>query len=235
MRVVVVCQARMGSHRLPGKSLMDLCGKPLIQHVLERAALVAGARHVVLATSHADRDAELARVGRALGYGVVRGSEGDVLDRVLQAARAHEADAVMRVTGDCPLLAPDVATDVLDLFRERRGGADFVCYASNDTTKSGFPDGMDVEVFSRDALELAALKARENGEREHVTPWIRRYCPTAMLRKAQPRIAPSLKLSVDAEEDLAVVRRVMARVPPGRVWYEDTADAVASVLRAEGL
>lgn len=225
-RVVAVVQARMGSHRLPGKSMMDVCGLPLISHVLTRACLVRGVDEVVMATSLDERDEVIAALARRLGLRAYHGPERDVLGRIVLVAREAKADTVMRITGDCPLLAPDVASEVLGRYLALRQGS-YVSYASNDTTCTGYPDGMDVEVFSRDVLELAAIKARSPGEVEHVTPWIRRNCPQGYLHldRMAPRIR--LKLSVDTEANLALVRSVMGR--SAGVNYADTFAAVASL------
>lgn len=204
-RVVVLVQARMGSSRFPGKSLRPLMGRPMIAHVLERAALVRASR-VVLVTSTSERDDALADAGAELGVPVHRGPELDVLTRMHDAAREHAATTVVRVTGDCPLLAPDVCRRVVNLYAR---SPIKVHYASNDTTASGFPDGTDVEVFGFDALLDAATHARRGPDREHVTPWIRRELITVTLQS--DRDASRAKLSVDTPEDLERVSRVMQR------------------------
>jgi spore coat polysaccharide biosynthesis protein SpsF (cytidylyltransferase family) len=216
----VVVQARMGSRRLPGKSLRPLAGRPLIAHVLARAAAVTGVHGVVLATTAAAADLALAQAARALGACVVRGSEADVLRRVLVAAQEMAAQRVVRVTGDCPFLAPEVAAAVLGL-QERAGG-----YAWNDTSCSGFPDGTDVEVFPMQLLAEADRWAWLPQDREHVTTWMRRQAAPSTLRSALDYSC--LKLSVDTADDYALAQRVAARLPPGEL-------GLAATLRAAEL
>ncbi len=166
MKTVVIIQARMGSSRLPGKVLMPLGGKPSVQHVIERARLIRGVDEVVLATSVASIDDPLAAFCKTFGVTVVRGSEDDVLDRYYQAAKAARADAVIRITGDCPLLDPVESAKVLDAFRS--SGADYVSNVNPPT----LPDGLDTEVFLFSALETAWKQAGKKSEREHVTLYI---------------------------------------------------------------
>ena len=203
MRIVAIVQARVGSSRLPGKSLMPLSGRPLVAHALERVSCVCGVDEVLLATSLSERDAPLARLARDLGYRFWRGSEHDVLDRFAHAARYAEADLVVRVTGDCPFLAPEVCSRVVAVAREEP----WWDYVSNDTTQSGYPDGTDCELFSRLTLERAAASAVHHMDREHVTPWMRRHLPVRIVHSTQDW-GRDMKLSVDCAEDLALVRRV---------------------------
>lgn len=224
-RVVCVVQARMGSSRLPGKSLMPIAGRPLIAHVLDRAGAIPGVDAIIAAVPFHDRDIPLVVEIDRLGFDVYMGSELDVLDRVWKAADYAKADVVIRVTGDCPLLAPDVAERVLDLYlRPPLLATD---YASNDTASSGWPDGFDVEVFSMAALELAHRDADERPDREHVTSWIRRRFTCAVLRADEDRAR--VKLSVDREEDLERVRTVFAHLEGGRL---DSATTFAAIARA---
>src|SRR4051812_8636327 len=171
MRVVCIIQARMGSSRLPGKSLRALRGRPLIAHVIERAKAIPGVDRVVLATSIAPRDEPLGVYVESLNVPVFYGDELDVLRRYAQAAAEHQADVIMRVTGDCPFLDPFVARDVLCAYLDNPLQAQYV---SNDTLTSGYPDGTDVEVFSRAVLDYAHVHAKDREDREHVTAFMRR-------------------------------------------------------------
>jgi spore coat polysaccharide biosynthesis protein SpsF (cytidylyltransferase family) len=217
-RTVAVVQARVGSSRLPGKSLRAIQGRPLVAHVLERAQAIRGVDAVVLATSIREGDDELARVVRGLGVAVWRGSELDVLQRVCEAAEAQRAETVLRVTGDCPFLDPAIAARVLWLYRAHH--ADGVEYAWNDTGGSGFPDGTDVEVFSLWALQRAHAAATGPGDREHVTTWMRRELQTVTLRSAVDWSA--LKLSVDTWEDYRHACAIAALLPRGAFGLEYT-------------
>lgn len=232
MKVVCVIQARMGSSRLPGKSLKPVAGRPLIAHVVERARAVEGVDVVVLATSASPQDLALGAVARSLGVEHVAASdapEWDVLTRVILVGGIFGADAVLRITGDCPLLAPEVATEAVKLYRAHKAGV-FpvdVAHVGNDTSTSGYPDGTDVEVVSMDAL-LAADKrlghhVADRVDREHVTSWVLRTLPTATMKCDDDW--SSLKLSVDTEADLARVASVFAHLEGGRLSLGDTLEA----------
>ncbi len=226
-RVVAIVQARQGSSRLPGKSLRPLSGKPLILHVLERARAIPGVVDVVLATSTHERDDLLAVTAVAAGFGTVRGSELDVLDRMLLAARVSKADHVMRVTGDCPLLAPDVAREVLQAYLTSPFPGHYV---SNDTSRTGWPDGTDTEIFSMGMLESAARLASKPGEREHVTRWIRAATTCGALKCDRGDFS-KLKLSVDDENDFQRVQQVYAHLKDGDMNF----DATIAAAREAGL
>jgi spore coat polysaccharide biosynthesis protein SpsF (cytidylyltransferase family) len=209
MRVVCIIQARMGSSRLPGKSLRALRGRPLIAHVIERAKAIPGVDRVVLATSIAPRDEPLGVYVESLNVPVFYGDELDVLRRYAQAAAEHQADVIMRVTGDCPFLAPEVADEVLRMYHTNPLGATF---ASNDTTFSGYPDGTDVEIFSRELLDVANAAATDQSDREHVTKWMRREVCTATLQSDTDW--SRYKISVDRAEDYDLAVQLADRLPP---------------------
>lgn len=165
MKVAAVVQARMGSTRLPGKVLLELDGTPVIQWICERLSRCAQLQEIVVATSDRAADDRLADALRRLGVRVFRGSEGDVLDRYYRAARAARADAVVRVTGDCPLIDPELVDETV--LRLRAGQPDLQ-YVSNIQPPT-YPDGLDAEAFTLEALYRAWREARWSSEREHVT------------------------------------------------------------------
>ena len=164
MTVVVVVQARMTSTRLPGKMMLSLGGEPVIRHVLRRCCEIPGIDRVILAVP-TDKNTPLMREALALGVTVARGSEHDVLGRYRKAALG--ADIVMRVTGDCPLIDPEVCGRVLALMED---GVDYV----SNVMPRGFPKGLDCEVFTSEALERAHKEATDPKDREHVTLWMQR-------------------------------------------------------------
>lgn len=212
-RVVVIVQSRTGSSRLPGKALRALSGEPMVLHVLRRAAQISPL--VWLATSVSERDDQLAAVATEAGFSVFRGSEWDVLRRLAETATVAMADVVVRITGDCPLLAPDVSLGVLRMYRDAVGlyGGDRNVLASNDTNVSGYPDGLDTEVMSAPLLYAADHRATDRLNREHVTPWMRRNAPHVVFHNIEDW--RKVKLSVDSVEDFQRVQGVMAHVPPG--------------------
>jgi spore coat polysaccharide biosynthesis protein SpsF (cytidylyltransferase family) len=174
IRTVAIIQARMGSTRLPGKVMTDLDGQPLLALVLERTAKTPGLDAVAVAAPDLPRDDVVADYCAANGFECVRGSESDVLDRYHHAAERLEADIVVRITADCPLIDPEVVGRLLSFRAEN----DFD-YAGNATGalppgRNRFPDGLDCEVFTRAALDLAHREATEPYDREHVTPFLGR-------------------------------------------------------------
>lgn len=224
MRVVAIIQARMGSTRLPGKVLMDLAGRTMLEHVAERALRAPGIDDVVIATSDQPADDGIAALAKRRGLKVFRGSEADVLARYHGAAVANRADAVVRITADCPLLDPDVVGQVVA--RLRQGDVDYV----NNTTPPTFPDGLDCEAFTFEALDQAFREARLPSQREHVTPFLwgqpERY-RTAVLRS--PVDLSAHRWTVDEPQDLLFVRAVMSRLAARSMRHAE----VLALLRAE--
>lgn len=191
----------------------------MLAHVIERALLTCGISEVVLATGDNDRDESLAALAYQLGVRAFQiGPEWDVLHRYATVADATRADAVMRVTGDCPFLAPEVCAAVVDGFVGCNAGPTVdvfgaTDYVSNDTTTSGYPDGTDCEVFSAAILAEAHRRARLHEDREHVTPWIRKHATCRTLRCGDDW--RDFKLSVDTHEELVRARRLSAFIPRG--------------------
>jgi spore coat polysaccharide biosynthesis protein SpsF len=210
-RVAVVVQARMTSTRLPGKVLEPVLGRPLLAYGLERLRDVAGAPIRVVATTANGVDDAIARVAAEEGFLVVRGSEHDVLDRFAQAATRTEADVVVRVTADCPLIDPEIVDDVIA--RYLAGGVDYV----SNTIERTYPRGLDVEVMRAAALLEAAAEAQTPAQREHVTPYL--YQHPDRFRIAQVRQGNDMsseRWTVDVPEDLELVRRVIEALYPAR-------------------
>ena len=204
-RAVVVIQARIGSTRLPGKSLADIAGRPMLAHVAERAAEIPGIAGVVIATTVSPADEALVAFARQAGLNCIRGSEADVLDRFCLAARETRAEAIVRVTADCPLLDPEVSGRVLAAYLGRRPAVD---YASNVHPPT-YPDGLDTEVISVEALETAARETQLPSDREHVTAYIwRRPERFRLVNVAHSDDLSAGRWTVDTEADLAFVRAV---------------------------
>jgi glutamate-1-semialdehyde aminotransferase/spore coat polysaccharide biosynthesis protein SpsF (cytidylyltransferase family)/predicted dehydrogenase len=201
--IVAIIQARMGSSRLPGKSLAEVEGRPMLWHVVQRVKRAKMIDRVVVATSTNGTDDAIERMCVGNGIPCYRGSENDVLDRYYSAARVEKASQVVRITADCPLIDPEVIDRVVGRFQ--RGDVD---YASNAMVRS-FPDGLDTEVFSFSALEKAWHEATRTSEREHVTPYLR----SDKFRNAnvESRLMPlyqHYRWTVDEPEDLEFIRAV---------------------------
>jgi len=205
---VVVVQARTGSTRYPEKVLADLCGRPVLEHVLTRAARARCADAVVVATTAGPGDDRVEALARSLGMAVTRGSETDVLGRYAPAAREHRADVVVRVTADCPLLDPRLIDRVVRaLLREDAE------YAGNVTPPT-YPDGYDVEALTAACLGRLDAEASLPHEREHVT--LRARDHPGSFRTATVRCRRDLsgiRLTVDVPDDLVRIRAVLGGMP----------------------
>lgn len=202
----LVVQARMTSTRLPGKVLLDLAGRPMLERQLERLARCAEIDEIVLAVTTNVDDEPLVELARRLDVRWHRGSEHDVLARYLGAAREAGADLVVRVTSDCPLIDPVEIDVVIAALQERRVRCD---YASNILERR-LPRGLDTEALWADVLERVGRMATSASAREHVT-W---FCHTErpdlfeLHSVLRPFDAEDLRWTVDTGEDLAMVRRL---------------------------
>ena len=176
MQVAVIVQARMASTRLPGKVLLDLAGKTVLRHVLERCKMIQGAAAVCCTISESSDSNRIEDEAIRSGSIVFRGSESDVLSRYQEAAKSIGCKTIMRVTSDCPLIDPQVCDRVIKLFKTSD------CrFATNNSPRS-WPLGLDCEVFSFETLSLANSKTRDVHDREHVTPWMRKNLPAASIK-----------------------------------------------------
>ncbi len=207
-RTVCIIQARVGSSRLPGKVLESLGTATVLEHVLRRCRAIDGADDVVCATVEGKDGDEVASLADHLGFPVYRGSERDVLARYHGAAHAANADVVLRVTSDCPLIDPEVCADVLRLRQELKAD-----YASNNMPPS-WPHGLDCEAFTIAALDEAIATATLPEDHEHVTPWIRRNESYRRVNLPGPGGAlTTQRWTLDYPEDLAFLRAVYDRLP----------------------
>ena len=236
-RTVAVVQARMGSTRLPGKVLEDLGGRPLLALVLARVGRAAGIDEVAVATSTLPGDDPVADLARQSGVRVVRGSEQDVLERYATAATELEADLVVRITADCPLVDPAVIGQLLAL----RGAEDFDLAGVLTGTvpadgRRHFPDGLDAEVLRASVLAEAAREATAAYDREHVTPFIKTRPQRFRLGalEAEQDLGDE-RWTVDHAADLAFVRALVTRLrDPESAGLADILAVLAAVpeLRA---
>lgn len=217
MKTLAIVQARMGSTRLAGKVLEDIGGRTMLARVVERAERSRLLDGVRVATTTGPEDDAIVEECRQLDVPVHRGSAEDVLDRYRGAAVRFEADPIVRITSDCPLLDPEVLDEAIALFRKEEPD-----YASNVTVRS-FPQGLDVEVFRRSALEAAWREATKPYERVHVTPFLYQHPDRFRLTTLRAEADYSeYRWTVDTAEDLVFVRAVYSRLRgDGRFGWRD--------------
>lgn len=170
MKTVAIIQARMGSTRLPGKVLMKLQGRTVLDHVITRVKQAKLIDEIIVATTTLSEDDVLSEEAKRYGVRVFRGSSDNVLSRYYEAATEAEADVVIRITSDCPLIDPVIIDEVIDF--HKKNNYSIVTNAGNVLKQRTYPRGMDVEVFSYKNLELANLNASKTYHFEHVTPYI---------------------------------------------------------------
>ncbi|MCU1358525.1 MAG: spore coat protein [Acidimicrobiales bacterium] len=222
--VVVVVQARMGSSRLPGKVAMPFGPRPMLGFQLARLAPLGaqladrgiGLRALVVATSDLDRDDPVADIARDAGVEVHRGSEADVLDRVASVLDHHRADHLVRLTADCPWTDPELVALIAAAHVD--GGAD---YTSNTLLRT-WPDGLDVEAITADALMDARQAAAQGPEREHVTPHFQRHPDRfALAQVVQASPLGDLRWTVDTADDLAVLAEPAVQPEAASASWQD--------------
>lgn len=201
--VLAIIQARMGSTRLPGKVLVHIGEHPMLWHVNNRLTRVSSIEQTVVATSVETGDDPVARFCHENRVECFRGSETDVLDRFYQAARHFSADVIIRITADCPLIDPEIVDKVISI--QLKGTWD---YTSNTIDRT-FPDGLDVEAFTFEALEKAWYEATLMSEREHVTPYIWKNRKLFnVFQYIQEKNLSDMRWTVDESEDLELIRKI---------------------------
>lgn len=207
--ILAIIQARMGSSRLPGKVLRDLGGEPVLARVINRVRRAQTITGVVVATTTDPADDPIAAFCQQQAVPVFRGSQFDVLDRYYQAARVHQADVIVRITADCPMIDPQEIDRVVIAFLE--GAYDFAANRLPPPAQRTSPIGMDTEVCSFAALTQAWQNATQPYEREHVMPYL--YDTPGRFRVKVVENEPSLghlRFTIDTEEDLQVARAIYA-------------------------
>ncbi|MEY8763045.1 MULTISPECIES: cytidylyltransferase domain-containing protein [Clostridium] len=170
MNIVCIVQARTGSTRLPGKVLKKICGKTILEHDIDRLKRSNGIDKIVIATTTKEQDDIIVEIAEKALVGYFRGSEQDVLSRYYYAAKQYDADIVIRVTSDCPLIDPKIIDNMVEKFK-RLNKTENIDYLSNKI-KPTYPRGLDVEIFTFKALEKCFKEADKDYEKEHVTPYI---------------------------------------------------------------
>jgi len=201
----------MTSSRLPGKVLLQAAGKPMLEHLVNRLRAVPSLRGIVLATTTNKADDELKELSVRMGIDCYRGSENDVMARVIGAAESVKADIVVEITGDCPIIDPKIVEQTIGAFKANKSD-----YASNSHIRS-FPDGMDTQVFWLDALKRSAAMTSNALDHEHVTLHIRNH-PEIFSKinvLAPPELHwPELGLTLDEPKDYELLKKIIEYFEP---------------------
>ncbi|WP_042142583.1 cytidylyltransferase domain-containing protein [Paucisalibacillus sp. EB02] len=200
MNITGIIQARMTSTRLPGKVMKKVNGITLLEYQLERVMQSKLLNQIIVATTNNGSEKPLVDICSKLGIPIYKGSEENVLERYYQAAKHHQADIVVRMTSDCPLIDPKIIDNVIKFYLDNNYD-----YVSNTLVRT-FPRGMDTEVFSIKNLEEAYLQASEYYEKEHVTPYLyinpNIYSIGQFVSKTDNS---KYRLTVDTKEDFKLI------------------------------
>ncbi len=210
MRTICIIQARTNSRRFPGKVLMDLCGKPMLIQQIRRLKRCTQLDEIVIATTRHSTDEPLVHLADEEHVGWFRGSEQDVLSRFVGAAKEFNAEVIVRITADCPLIDPDVTDLVIQELVSKPNEFD---YGSNVQERT-YPRGLDTEVFFLDTLLRMGRLADSECAREHVTILPRSERPDLFLCKSvtDDEDNSDLRWTVDTVADLELIRQLYRRL-----------------------
>ncbi|MFB7141783.1 cytidylyltransferase domain-containing protein [Gottfriedia sp. NPDC056225] len=210
MKVVAIIQARMGSTRLPGKVLLKVLNKPLLAYQIERVKRAKLIDEIIVATTTNELDLEIVNFCEFMSISCYRGSEDDVLSRYFEAASLYNADLIVRLTSDCPLIDPTIIDKVINEFILNMHHID---YASN-TVQRSFPIGMDIEVMSFSLLKTINQLQLPESYREHVTPFIYRSQKYTIRQIVQKVNKSHIRLTVDTPEDFKLISTIIEEIYP---------------------
>lgn len=203
-RVIAAIQTRMGSTRLPRKALRLILGKPLVQRIAERLSTCRELNGIALSTTKLPEDDALENLARRLGIPCIRGSETDLVSRLLLTARQLKADALVRITGDCPLVDSEIVDRLVRIYRKNPN----IDYCTNVFPPT-FPDGLDAEIYPLAALEKLDLEIEDPLHREWFPAYVmRRPKKFSILNLSNPRNLSHLRWTVDYPEDIRLVREI---------------------------
>lgn len=204
-KTAAIIQARTGSTRLPGKVLIELFGKTVLEHVIHRVQQTSLLDEIIIATTCATSDDPIVEIAKKCGVECFRGSETDVLSRYYHAAKHHGADVIARITSDCPLIDPHVNDDIIRYYHQH--DYSIVLNAGDEPCHRTYPRGLDIEVFSFGELEEAFFYASKPYEREHVTSYIFDNKPKVYYYKNDADYS-QYRWTLDTSEDLDFIKEV---------------------------
>lgn len=210
-KIWATIEARMNSTRLPGKVLLDAAGEPMLERMVERVRRVPSIQGIIIATTTSAGDDPIVELGERMHINVYRGSEDDVMSRVLNAAQTYGVDVIVELTGDCPVIDPLLIERVIRAYVDN--GVD---YCSNILVRS-YPIGMDTQVFGTHILADAFRRTSDPSDREHVSLFIYRHPELYSLHNVLAdthHCSPELRLTLDTTEDLRLLRGVFEDLLP---------------------
>jgi len=213
MKTVVIIQARMGSSRLPGKVMKELYGKTVLEHVVERVRQSEEVNEIIIASTVQRNDDMIEIEASKIGVKLFRGSESDVLSRYYYAAKENKADIVVRITSDCPLIDSKIVDKVIRFYKDH--DYPYVSNSSSDPSKATFPRGLDTEVFGFEYLEEAFFNAKEDYQREHVTPYFYEESKEFYIYKNDKDYS-KYRWTLDTEEDWLLIQEIYENLYKGQ-------------------
>lgn len=205
-KVVAIIQARIGSTRLPGKVLKNLFGKTVLEHVAERVKQSKAVHKIVIATTNSERDNKIVDLAGKIDAKYYRGSEEDVLSRYYHAAKENNADIVVRITSDCPLIDPHLIDEIVLFFLREK--YDLVTNTGANSNQRTYPRGLDIEVFSFQILAEAFKGATEDYQKEHVTPYMYKNKNTKIYYYKNKKNYSKYRWTLDTREDFELIKTV---------------------------
>lgn len=209
MKIGVIIQARMGSTRLSGKVMKEIQGRTILSHVIDRVKQSKLIDEIIIATTTLDRDDVIEKEAIKCNVKVFRGSEEDVLSRYYCAAKKYCIDNVIRITSDCPLIDPNVIDEIIRYYLNNK--YDIVTNAGSDLNQRTYPRGLDTEIFSFKALEVADNRANKKYQREHVTPYIYETSNKVYIYKNNINYSQH-RWTLDTEEDFQLIKIIYERL-----------------------
>ncbi|MEK4181191.1 glycosyltransferase family protein [Aeribacillus sp. FSL K6-1121] len=228
MKVAAIIQARMGSTRLPGKILKKVLDKTLLEYQIERVKRAKSIDEIIIATTTKESDDQIVQLCQQLSIPYYRGSEEDVLSRYFEAATQFNADVIVRLTSDCPIIDPNVIDKVVTHYLENKDRYDYV---SNTLTRT-YPRGLDTEVMSYKALKRAHEEAKELMYREHVTAYIYHHPDQFRLcNVSNEKDESKHRWTVDTEEDFHLIKNILEMLYPTKPLF--TFEDVIQILRSK--
>lgn len=211
MKIVATIEARMTSSRLPGKVLLPAQGKPMLYHLVNRLKAVTSINEIVLATTINATDDVLIDFAKQESILSYRGSEEDVMSRVIGAAETADADVIVEITGDCPIIDPDLVEQTIQMYLHHDAK-----YVSN-THISSYPDGMDTQVFSLESLKRSSAMTDDPLDHEHVSLYMRNHpeiFPHVHLIAPPSLHWPNLGLTLDEQADYLLLKKIIETLSP---------------------